>query len=123
MQQPNRKQPSGSSNRAKVYEAVRDLDDHDRKPTKDAISALTGLSPGSVGDCVDALHDAGLIRRVYDGVWEPVDQTPDRIVSTSMLPMGRMKLELGDDVMTLTPRESLALAKMIVGVLMAFRVN
>jgi len=43
-------------------------------------------------------------------------------VSTSSLPMGRMKIELGDEVITLTPRESLILAKHLMGIVMAFKV-
>lgn len=110
-----------NTNRARVYQAIVDLDEHGRKPTRQAVSHLTGLSMSSVAESIDALHDCNLIRRVYDGVWEPVDQTPDRIVSTSMLPQGRMRLEIGNEIMTLTPREALSLAKMLAGVLLAFR--
>ena len=113
--------PQTGTNRAKVLQAIIDLDDHQKKATKQAIIELTHLSVPSVTDSIDALHDCGLIKRLYDGVWIPVDSTPDRIVSTSSLPMGRMKIELGDDVMTLTPRESLALAKQLMGVVMTFK--
>lgn len=109
------------TNRTRVLQAIVDLDDHQKKATKQAIAEMTHLSSASVTDALDALNDCGLIKRVYDGVWMPVDSTPDRIVSISSLPMGRTKIELGDDVLTLTPRESLALAKHLVGVVLAFR--
>ena len=118
-----KREPAAHTNRAKVYQAVKDLDDHGRKPTKEAVADMTGLAPASVHDAFDALYDCGLIRRVYDGVWEPVDQTPDRIISASALPQGRVKIEIGDDIVTIGPREHLALAKLLVGVLMAFRIG
>jgi len=41
-------------------------------------------------------------------------------VSTTALPMGRLRIEIGDDMTDLTPREALALAKQMAGVILAF---
>lgn len=47
--------------------------------------------------------------------------TPDRAISVTALPRGQLKVEVGDDVCeALTPREALALAKLLAGVVLAF---
>jgi hypothetical protein len=42
-------------------------------------------------------------------------------VSATILPKGRYKIEVGDDLVELSPREGFALAKLLAGLMLAFR--
>ncbi|MEO8391210.1 hypothetical protein [Polaromonas sp.] len=109
------------SNREAILQTITDLSDHNKMASRSRIAELTGLKMSIVDDHVDRLKNDGMIRALYNGVFEPVDQTPDRNVSSTSLSRGRLKIEIGDDICTnLTPREQLALAKQLAGVLMAF---
>ena len=104
-----------------VLRAIIDLDAHDKRPTRQAIAAITHLAIPRISESINTLFDAGKIKRLYDGVWIPVDTTPDRVISASPMPQGRLKIELGDEIITLTPRESFELAKLVGGILLAFK--
>lgn len=75
-----------------------------------AICDCTDLPMTIVDDHVKNLKDDGEIRMVVPGIFEPVDQTPDRAVSGTMVPNGRYKLEVGDTSLDLTLREARAVA-------------
>ncbi len=104
-----------------VLQAILDLAEHSQPASRQRVQEITGLSYASVDATLNNLKTDGLIRTVANGYYEPIDQTIDRSVSTTSLPHGRLKLEIGDDVVTnLTPREALALAKQMAGLLFAF---
>lgn len=107
-------------NKEIVLQCIIDLCEHNQAASRIRIVELTGLKMSTVDEQIDRLKTDGLIRALYAGVYEPIDQTEDRFVSTTSLPRGQMKLEVGDTVLTLTPRESFALAKQFAGVLFAF---
>ena len=109
------------TNRELVYQCLVDLNEHNKMASRQRISQITGLKLSIVDDHIDRLKNEGLVHSLYAGVFEPVDQTPDRNISTTSLSQGRLKIEIGDDVCTnLTPREQLSLAKQLAGVLLAF---
>ncbi len=109
------------TNRQAILQCIVDLTDHNQAAARSRIIELTGLKGSIVDDHIDRLKNDNLIRTLYPGVYEPVDQTPDRAVSVTSLNHGRLKLEIGDDVVTdLTPREALALGKLLAGNLLAF---
>lgn len=104
-----------------VMQAVITLTEHNQAASRQRIQEMAGLTYDAVDMALKRLKDEGQIRVVASGYYEPIDQTVDRLISTTSLPHGRLKLEIGDDVVTnLTPREALALAKQLAGLLFAF---
>lgn len=108
-------------NREIVLQCIVDICGHNGYASRAKIVELTGLKMTSVDEQIDRLKTDGLIRPLYNGVFEPIDQTIDRPVSTTAIPFGRTKIEVGDEIMELTPREAFALAKQLAGLLLAFR--
>jgi hypothetical protein len=108
-------------NREIVLQCITDLCEHNQGASRVRVVELTGLKMSTVDEQVERLKADGLIRTLYAGVYEPIDQMEDRAISTTALPRGRMKLEIGDLVIDLTPRECLALAKQFAGHLLVFR--
>lgn len=104
-----------------VLQAILDLAEHSQPASRQRVQEITGLTHDAVDMALKRLRDEGLIRSVANGYYEPIDQSIDRSVSTTSLPHGRLKVEIGDDVIAdLTPREALALAKQMAGLLFAF---
>lgn len=95
-----------ASNRQVVLQAITDLCAAGRQASRQAICDFTGLKMSIVDDHVKNLKDDGNIRLVVNGVFEVVDQTPDRAVSGTIVPSGRYKLEIGDTCLDLTLREA-----------------
>jgi hypothetical protein len=95
-----------ASNRQAVFQAIVDLCGAGRQASRQAVCDFTGLKMTIVDDHVKNLKDDGMIRLVVNGIFEPVDQTPDRAVSGTIVPNGRYKLEIGDTVLDLTLREA-----------------
>lgn len=113
--------PQPKSNRESVLTAINMICDHREAASRAQIVTMTGVKMGIVDEHVKNLKDGGLIRMVNPGFYVPVDQEPDRMVSTTGLPRGRLKIELGDQMLDLNPREAFALAKQLAGLLLAFR--
>ena len=103
-----------------VLRAITDLFEHSQYAYRDRVKEITHLTLNQVDEAVKALRDKNLIRTTTPGYFEPIDQSIDRAVSTTALPMGRLRIEIGDDMTDLTPREALALAKQMAGVILAF---
>ena len=103
-----------------VLRAIVDLFEHSQYAYRNRIVELTGLTFNQVDESIKCLKEKKLIRNTTPGYFEPIDQTIDRAVSTTALPMGRLRIEIGDDMTDLTPREALALAKQMAGVILAF---
>ncbi len=119
--QPAKRPPLISPNREAVLSAITDLVEHGHKASRRRITEKTGLSMVVVDDNIGKLRDDGFIYPLYAGVFDLVDLTPDRPISVTAMPRGRYKIELGDDVCDMmTPRETLALAKLLGGVALAF---
>jgi len=107
--------------RETILQIIVDLCEHNLVASRIRIAEMSGLPMTIVDEHIKNLKTDGLIRALYAGCYEPVDQTLDRPVSTTTLSRGRMKLEIGDDVITnLTPREAFALAKQLAGLLVVF---
>lgn len=109
------------SNREAVLAAINTICDHREAASRAQIVSMTGVKMGIVDEHVKNLKDAGLIRMINPGFYCPVDQEPDRPVSTTNLPRGRLKIEVGDHLLDLNPREAFSLAKQLAGLLLAFR--
>ena len=109
------------SNRDIVLTAINTICDHREAASRAQLVSMTGLKMQVVDEQVKVLKERGLIRMANAGFYVPVDQSPDRNVSTTSLPQGRLKVEIGDDLINLNPREAFNLAKQLAGLLLAFR--
>lgn len=98
-----------------------DLTEHGHQASRRRIAEVTGLRMVTVDDHITRLREQGVIRSLYALACWLVDTTPDRAVSVTALPRGQFKVEVGNDVCeALTPRETLALSKLLAGVVLAF---
>lgn len=97
-----------------VLDAAQDLHSLEQMITMEALKEVTGLAPGIINDRLKHLVDEGLIHRKQRGVFVPVEQHPPaRQISHTELPDGTVVLDVGDDVMKLTPKEARTLATML----------
>lgn len=102
-----------------ILEAVQDLHTQEQIVTRETLHGLTGLKLSVIDDRVGALIDDGLVVRVQRGVFVPAEtHPPARAISKTLLPDGTVKIDIGDDVLTLTPREDRMLARLFAGVVM-----
>lgn len=104
-----------------ILDAVEDLHNLEQMVTREALQAVTGLSLTIIDDRLGVLVDDGLIIRKSRGVFVPaVLHPPARLISKTEIPGGLVKIEIGDTVLTLTPREDRMLAKMQAGAALQF---
>lgn len=98
-----------------ILEAIMDLYDSQRTVTKTTICEFTGYRMAIVDEHVDKLLEAGKIKRVSNGIYEPAEFFPaPRALSATVLPNGLTKLEAGDEMIELTPHEC-RLAALLLG--------
>ncbi len=109
------------SNRESVLCAIHTICEHRSAASKQQIVAMTGLKHQIVDEHVKNLRESGKINMIVGGFYEPADTMPERLVSVTILPMGRYKIEIGDLVNDISGREAFSLAKMMAGQLTAFR--
>ena len=103
------------SSRDQVYDAILELSDSETPAKAADIANVTGLAMPIVYDSIKALKQRG---RIYsdNGHFFACDEVQEtQAVSHTILPDGRVKLEKGDQVMDLNPREARALAKTLAG--------
>ena len=88
----------------------------DQIATRETVAELTGLKLSVVDDRLRALVDDGKLKRLLRGVYELVETWPEpRELSCTMLSTGWVKLELGDDLLKLTPTEARRAARALGG--------
>lgn len=104
------------STAANVFEAVKDLHAQEQIVTRETLAEATGLKLAIVDDRLSYLADNGKIRRVQRGVYVPVEQyAPALLITRTLLPDGGTVLEIGDDVIHLSPRESRMIGELMAG--------
>lgn len=100
----------------RVFDAVRDLREVDQIATRETVAELTGLKLSIVDDRLRALVDDGKLKRLLRGIYELVEQyPPSRAISKTIIGDGYIKIEIGDQLLTLTPSEDRDLAMLQVG--------
>lgn len=110
--------PSRSSTQV-VLHAVQDLHAQEQIVTRETLAEVTGLKLSIVDDRLSALVDDMMVMRVQRGVYVPAEQYPPaRVISKMLLPDGTVKIDIGDQVLTLTPREDRMLAALQAGVML-----
>lgn len=102
------------NNKKNVLEAVIDLYNKEIPASRTTISQTTGIKQSTVDECLKALANDEYIYRLCNGIYAPVAQHPAaRIVSKIVLQDGTVKIDIGDDVLTLTPKEARALGSLL----------
>lgn len=104
------------TNKQIVLEAVEDLYRLEQIVTRETLAEYTGLKLSVIDDRLKALVADERIARVQRGVFVPVAQHPPaRPISHTELPDGTVVLDIGDEVLHLTPREARTLGAMLGG--------
>lgn len=99
-----------------VYQAVTELRELEQVATRESVTELTGLKLSIVDDRLRTLVNDGRLKRLIRGVYELAQPyLPARPMFFGILTDGRVKLEIGDDVLTLTPHEARRMARAMGG--------
>lgn len=99
-----------------VLEAVHDLHSLEQIVTRETLADITELKLTVIDDRLGYLVDDGQVRRVQRGVYVPMEQhKPSRAITRTLLPDGSTVLEVGDEVLQLTPRESRVIGELMAG--------
>lgn len=102
------------NNKQIVLEAVIDLHNKETPASRTTICQTTGIKQSTVDECLKALANDEHIYRLCNGVYAPITQHPvARVVSKIVLPDGTVKIDIGDDVLTLTPKEARTLGGLL----------
>lgn len=97
-----------------VYDAIVELHALEQIITREGLADHLNLKLSIIDDKLKTLANDGLIARIQRGVYVPVEQyPPTRPISHTELPDGTVVLDIGDDVLKLTPREARTLAVML----------
>lgn len=90
----------------RALNACQTLSDADIEPTRDLIAEKTGMKLVTVDEAIKKLRQLGLIERKPQCYRPVIQHAPDRATSISSLTDGMVKLEVGDEVLSLTPSEA-----------------
>lgn len=97
-----------------VYDAITELHSLEQIVTRETLSDQLDLPLSVIDDRLKTLANDGTIMRVQRGVYVPIVQHPPaRTISHTELPDGTVILDVGDDVIKLTPREARVIATML----------
>jgi hypothetical protein len=109
------KQPAITSTQ-RIFDAVRDLREADQIATRETVAELTGLKLAIVDDRLRSLVDDARLKRLLRGVYELVESFPEpRTMSCTIRSDGWVKLDVGDDVLDLTPSEARRVSRALGG--------
>lgn len=99
-----------------VLDAVFELHSLEQIVTRAKLADHLNLKLSIIDDKLKTLANDGLIDRAERGVYVPViKHPPSRVMSHMVLPCGMEIIDIGDDVLKLTPRETRTLAVMLAG--------
>ncbi|ULJ66669.1 hypothetical protein [Wielerella bovis] len=99
-----------------IYSAALDLHQNNQVVTREALQKATGQTKTVIDDRLKVLTDDGLMRRVERGVYIPIfKHHAARVISKTILPDGSIRLDIGDDVLDLTPHEAMILGRNLMG--------
>lgn len=89
-----------------------------RPATRAEVAAELCVSFALVDEHVNKLLEAGKIRRVLPGVYYPSQVFPDKVVSSTFVPGGRIKLDVDDVCLDLSVRDVKAIVGCLAGYVM-----
>ena len=103
-----------------VFECIQDLHNREKPATREHLASRFGVAMMVVDHHIKQLLSSDRIVKVKSGVYTPAFVEPQsRAVSTTFLNNGFIKLEIGDDVLQLTPSESKRVAIAMAGLVEA----
>lgn len=105
-----------------ILEAVHDLHYQEQVVTRETLKAiLPHLTMGKIDDRLSYLIDTSQIIRVQRGVYVPqLKHPPSRSMCKYILSDGTVKIEIGSQILTLTPKEARNLGNLMVAEAMQF---
>lgn len=107
----------------RVLQLIGEIHGAGRVASRQAMADILGVPVGKVDEHTKKLIETGSIRRVLPGVFEPVEMMPPpRAISVTRMQGGMIKIEAGDEILTLTPEEERMLAMSIKGAAEQFQV-
>ena len=86
-----------------------------REATRKTVAQELGVAYHLVDEHFDRLFSRGLIKRVIPGVFAPVNIHRDKIVSSTHVPGGRIKLDVDDVCLDLSIRDVRAIVHVLAG--------
>ena len=99
-----------------IWDTILELRNSERRINRRALADITGLKPGIVDDHVERWIEKDQLRRAGSGELEVIEHFPaTRPISKTTLPNGVVKLEIGSDLVELTPAEARTLARDLAG--------
>lgn len=99
-----------------IWDTILELRNSERRINRRALADITGLKPGIVDDHVERWIEKDQLRRAGSGELEVIEHFPaTRPISKTTLPNGIVKLEIGSDLVELTPAEARTLARDLAG--------
>ena len=107
-----------------VLQAIVDAREYGRVSSRRTIAEATALPMAVVDDRIKYLKTIGKVRNAgaIAGLFEPEeDRSEDRAVSLTILPNGRVKLEIGSHVLDLSMREARHIGAAAAGFCLQFR--
>lgn len=109
--------PAQRRTRDVIWDAIVDLHSKEQVITRDVLREVTGLRLVVIDDHIKRfIEEEESLRRVRSGVFQPVvTPPPARSVSATEIPGGMLKIEVGDDCISLWPREARALGSLLAG--------
>lgn len=100
----------------RILDAICDLHAQEQLVTRESLEEQTGLSRTIIDNRISELIDAGRVVRVQRGIYRPAPQhKPARTITKTLLPDGYTLIEIGDQAITLTPRENRMLGELMAG--------
>lgn len=104
-----------------IYRAVCEIHQQGGVATREAVARVVNVKMALVDDHLKRLINDERLRRVTRGVVAPVQMFPaDRAVSVTTMPNGLVKLEIGEHLVELTPREVRHIGSSMVGFTLQF---
>lgn len=103
-----------------VLECVDELHSFGRPANVTRVAEITGLSLRQVSEAIEGLVEAKKLIRAERGFVEPSEANHSRAVSTTAIGRHGVKIEVGDQVMTVYTLEARAIARALCGYLVKF---
>jgi len=102
-----------------VYRAVRDLSDEESIARRESLKKRTGLPFSIIDEAIKRLReDEGSVYRLKSGAFVPIEKYEEEAISATVMIDGHVKIEVGDQLMTLTPRGCAKMMGLLVGAAM-----
>jgi hypothetical protein len=107
--------------RESVLDAMLSLHHKGIAVTRDSLQQVTGEPLNRIREHIDSLIESGQVERIERGVYRPMIQHENRPITVTAMPNGSAKIEVGDDLLMLSPVESGCLGQLLQGFMVAVR--